>query len=326
MRGTAQAAALLCLGLSPPGVCAEEWRLASGLEDQEEVYSWENETFSLGVSAGWLTGQSHEFAHDSSGNKISELIWDISHAFAINADFGIRMLPALKLNARGTWGGNIDSQMDDYDWLGLPYGQTDWTDHSSHDDTKLDRFARFDINLQYDFLQQQSLTFSGLAGARFTGVRFKAHGGDFLYTSDPEFEFRDVSGSFADDELVITYEQNWAVPYLGLAASLNSGSVRLTGSIIGSPLAYGSSDDDHWLRAVHFEEDFERTNFVAASAEAAYLFGGHYQVFLNANGERYFRTGADTTMTGSEGNAELDDHGGADHENLQISLGFRVTN
>jgi hypothetical protein len=29
----------------------------------------------------------------------------------------------------------------------------------------------------------------------------------------------------------------------------------------------------------HVEEDFERTNFVAASAEAAYLFGGHYQVF-----------------------------------------------
>jgi outer membrane protease len=149
-----------------------------------------------------------------------------------------------------------------------------------------------------------------------------------VYTSDPTDPtvFRDDIGSFPDGLLGITYEQNWAVPYLGLAASINAGSFRLAGSVIGSPLAYGSSDDDHWLRGVHFEDDFDRTNFVAASAEAAYLFGSNYQIFLNANGERYFRTGADTTMTGAEGNGEFEDGGGADHQNVQISLGFRVTN
>jgi outer membrane protease len=92
-------------------------------------------------------------------------------------------------------------------------------------------------------------------------------------------------------------------------------------------LAYRKDDDDHWARSLHFEEDFDRTNFVAVSAEAAYLFGSHYQVFLNANAERYFHTYGSTTMTSSGGSVELSgDVAGGDHENLQISLGFRVTN
>ena len=54
-----------------------------------------------------------------------------------------------------------------------------------------------------------------------------------------------------------------------------------------------------------------------------------YQVFVSANGERYFHSYGDTTIedtsTGAQANLDGDVSGG-DHENLQVSVGFRVTN
>jgi plasminogen activator len=327
MRRIFAAAAVLWIPLLATGANAQA--LASGLDGHEEPYTWENETLSFGVSAGWLTGQSHELVFDDDGNKISELIWDMEHAYALHADLGIRLTPALKLNARGTWAGGFDNHMEDYDWLGLDYGQTDWTHRSVHDETELDHFARFDINLQYDLIQNDSLVLGGLLGARFTGVQWSAYGGDFVYTTDPSSTFRDDVFSLSDDVLAITYEQTWSVVYAGVHASLQGPSWRLTGSLIGSPFAYGDSDDDHWLRSLNFDDDFAATTFIAASAEAAYLFGGHYQVFINANAERYDETEGDTeiTDTSSGGIFSLDgDVAGGDHENFEISLGFRVTN
>jgi outer membrane protease len=325
MRRPAVAAALVGLGLMASGASAQETGLASGLAGYEEPYTWESETLSFGISAGWLTGQSHEFFYDGAGDKISELIWDMNHAYTFNADLGIALLPTLKLNARGTWGGDIDSHMEDYDWLALEYGQTDWTHRSIHDETELEHFARFDINLQYDVIQDEALIISGLLGARFTGVKWSAYGGEFVYTTDPATTFRDDIFTLPDSTLGITYVQNWAVAYAGVSGTLKSGSWRLSGSIIGSPLAYGSDEDDHWLRSIKFENDLHRTNFVGTSAEAVYFFADHYEVFLNANAERYFRTKGDKTVNdGTE--VEFNDTGGGDHENLQISLGFRVTN
>jgi hypothetical protein len=46
--------------------------LSSGLDGYEEPHTWESESLSFGVSAGWLTGQSHEFVYDGDGNKVSE--------------------------------------------------------------------------------------------------------------------------------------------------------------------------------------------------------------------------------------------------------------
>lgn len=327
MRRTFAVAAALWLPLV--GASAIANGLSSGLDGYDEPYTWESESLSFGVSAGWLTGQSHEFVYDGDGNKISELIWDMEHAYALHADLGIRLTPALKLNARGTWAGGIDNHMEDYDWMGLEFGQADWTHRSIHDETELDHFARFDINLQYDVIHRESLIIGGLLGARFTGVQWSASGGDFVYTTDPSSTFRDDVFSMSDDILGITYEQTWSVVYAGVQALLQGPSWRVTGSLIGSPFAYGEDDDDHWLRSLNFESNFEPTKFVAASAEAAYLFGGHYQVFVNANGERYYNTDGDMkiTDTSSGGSLSLDgDVSGGDHENFEVSLGFRVTN
>jgi hypothetical protein len=52
--------------LHQSAAAAQEWGLASGLAGYEEPYTWENETLSFGVSARWLTGQSHEFAYGAS--------------------------------------------------------------------------------------------------------------------------------------------------------------------------------------------------------------------------------------------------------------------
>jgi omptin len=188
----------LCLSTGVGVAQADKTRLASGPIDDPKPLSWDSETLSFALSAGWLTGQSHEYVYDG-GQKLSELIWDLDHAYVINADLSIRLMPALKLNIRGSFGGHIDSYMEDYDWMSLDYGVTDWTHRSQHDDTELDRFAHFDLNLQYDFLRTDALTVGGLLGARFTGIQWSAYGGDYIYTSDPGSTFRDNVGSIDDD-------------------------------------------------------------------------------------------------------------------------------
>jgi outer membrane protease len=219
--------------------------------------------------------------------------------------------------------------MEDYDWLGLDDGVTDWTDRSVHEDTELDYFTRVDLNLQYDFLRMPVLTLGGLLGARVTGIQWSAYGGDYVYTSDPATSFRDEIGSFTDGEIGITYEQAWLVPYIGIAASLDMGNLRISASAVGSPLAYGTDDDVHWLRDLNFIDDFEPTNFLGAAAELSYRYGPQYQFFVNATAERYFRTSGDTTLIDITSGASAyygGDVSGADHENLQISVGMRVTN
>jgi plasminogen activator len=134
----------VCLILSVETAAAQQTRLASGLSGEE--VGWQDENLSFGLSGGWLTGQSHELVYWD-GEKISELIWDIDHAFVLNADFSFRLMPALRLNAGASFGGHIDSYMEDYDWLGLDYGVTDWTHRSTHEDTELDYFTRIDFSL-----------------------------------------------------------------------------------------------------------------------------------------------------------------------------------
>jgi outer membrane protease len=230
--------ALACLILFMETAEAQQTRLASGLSDEA---GWQDDNLSFGLSGGWLTGRSHELVYED-GEKISELIWDLDHAFVLNADFSFRLLPALRLNAGASFGGHIDSYMEDYDWPGLDYGVTDWTDQSTHEDTELDYFTRVDLNLQYDFLRMPVLTLGGVLGARVTGIQWSAYGGDYVYTSDPATSFRDEIGSFTDGEIGITYEQAWLVPYLGIAASLDMGDLRISASAVGSPLAYGTDD------------------------------------------------------------------------------------
>jgi outer membrane protease len=89
-------------------VAQAETKLASGLIGESQPLSWDSETLSLGLSAGWLTGRSHEYVYYQ-GEKLSELIWDVNHAYVVNADLSMRLMPALKLNMRGSVGGHIDS-------------------------------------------------------------------------------------------------------------------------------------------------------------------------------------------------------------------------
>lgn len=326
MRTLFCAVVTLCFSTSADIARAQQTRLASGLESQRAT-GWHDGTLSFGISAGWLTGQSHERVFYE-GDKISELIWDLNDAYILSGDLSIRLLPALKINVRGSFGGNIDSYMEDYDWLGLEYGITDWTDRSQHDDADLDDFARFDMNLQYDLLQTGWLTLGGLLGARFTTVQWSVYGGDYVYTSDAETAFRDVIGSFADDLLGITYEQSYATPYLGVVAPLSVGRLQLSGSLLASPFSFLNTSDDHWLRELTITADFSRTKFFGATAEASFILNPWSEMFLAATAERFEEATGDSTYDyyGYGTTFDLEDGAGADQETLEISIGWRVFN
>jgi outer membrane protease len=281
----------------------------------------------LALSGSWLTGESHEYVYEN-GDKLSELIWDMQHAFVISADLGLRLTHALKFNIKGSIGGHIDNYMEDYDWLARDYGVSDWTDRSQHDDTELDHFARIDFSLQYDFLSTDRAALGALLGLRYASVQWSAYGGSYIYTSDPSTTFRDQVGTFDDDELGITYEQDFATPYLGLAASLSHDRVSLRGSLVASPFSFIETKDDHWLRDLTLTADYEPTGFIAAEAEASYRLNHYAHVFINVAAEQYREAEGDSNYDyySLGGSFDLEDGAGAEHQNLQLSLGFRISN
>jgi len=301
--------------------------LASGFDDGWAAPAWENDSISLGLSAGWLTGESHEYVYDG-GDKLSELIWSMEHAYVINADLGFKLTPSLKLNLKASVAGHIDNYMEDYDWLGLDYGVTDWTDRSQHDDTELDHFGRVDLSIQYDFLRRQEASLGALLGLRFASVQWSAYGGSYVYTSDPSSTFRDDVGTIDDGVIGITYEQNFTTPYLGLAGEVSYDNISLRGSVLASPFSFIDSTDEHWLRELTVTDDFEPTGFFAAEAEASYRLNHYAQLFLNVAAERYAAAEGDAIYEyyGIGGSFDLDDGAGAEHENFQLSLGFRISN
>ncbi|HEY7749003.1 MAG TPA: omptin family outer membrane protease [Aestuariivirgaceae bacterium] len=318
-------ATVLCLSILMGRAQAGE--LLAEHENQPGRLNWDSESLSLGLSAGWLTGRSHEFVYDGD-DKISELIWELDDAFVVGVDLSVPLVPALTLNLRGWIGGHIEAYMEDYDWMALDYGVTDWTHLSQHDDTELDHFARIDASLQYDFLSNNILTIGGLAGLRLTEMQWSAYGGTFVYTSNPGTTFRDDKFTLGDDWLGITYRQTFTTPYLGVVGSLDLGRTKLTGTLLGSPFSYLSTEDEHWLRDLTISADFDPTIFWSAVAEVSYRWSDHWELFLNAAGERYVTAEGDSNYEyySSEVSFDLEDGARADHHNLQVLFGFRVSN
>jgi outer membrane protease len=159
-------------------------------------------------------------------------------------------------------------------------------------------------------------------------VQWSAYGGSYIYTSDPSTTFRDEIGSIDDGELGITYEQNFVTPYLGVAGAVSYDRVSLRGAVLASPFSFIDTTDQHWLRALTITDDFEATGFFAAEAEASYRLNHYAQLFLNAAAERYTEAEGNSTYDyyGYGLSFDLDDGAGVEHENFQISLGFRISN
>ena len=151
-----------------------------------------------------------------------------------------------------------EGTMDDYDWQDPGY---EWTDWSHHEDTDVTDGSIIDVSANFSFFQNHNVVLTGIVGYKRDNFGWVSRGGDYTYSSGG---FRNYSGSFADGELGISYEQTMDTFYGGLGFSAEfTQRFRLAGRVIYSPFVQGEATDYHHMRNLVTYDDFEDGDLIA---------------------------------------------------------------
>jgi plasminogen activator len=284
---------------------------------------------SFEIYGGYLTGQSRELVYDSStGHKNSELFWKIDQAFVVGGTVAVRPLEWLTLKMQGWIPVTSRNTMDDYDWL--VDGQTDWSDWSTHPDTRMNRGYMIDAGIAARVLKfDRTSWFDGaqldlLAGYRWFYMNWTASGGTYIYSSNPGF--RDNTGSFQDGMAIIGYEQWIETPYIGLGGSIKVARWLFSGELTGSLWGRANDRDDHCLRTLLFEENFNSMPMIAGAFKVNYSLTDQLSLLGSFVFQKYFETRGPSTATNySTGSAAYypGDSAGMDHYSMLFNLGLQ---
>lgn len=268
------------------------------------------------MSLGWIHGDSNELVYDpGTGRKISELNWEIDNVYMLGIGGSLSPLSWLNFNADIWFRVNDgDGEMNDYDWL---LDSPEYTHWSNHPDTDLTTGLMFDINAEMTFYEVMGTKFFGIAGFKYDNWEWESFGGDYVYWG--------VSGSFPDGQNVITYEQKFYTPYVGIGfkSNLSETPITFSGRIIGSTFVTAEDKDQHHLRNLVFEEDFDSGNMFAVDLSGAYNFTDQLSLLVSYHFQRYDEMKGETTITDLTTGAvtKVDgDAAGIDHSSGMLSL------
>jgi outer membrane protease len=247
------------------------------------------------MSLGRAAGEAEETVYiPELGHKLSKLNWDIDNVYMLGLGGSVAPLSWLKFNADVWFKLNDgDGTMDDYDYFLLDSSYTDWSHHENVDLTK---GLIFDVNAEMTFYRWQKTAFYGILGFKYDNWKWEARGGDYIYST---FALYDTVGSFSDDELVISYEQKFYAPYLGIGftSDLDVTPITFSGRFIYSPLVSAEDKDQHHLRNLVFEEDFDDGKLYAVDLSGAYRFTGNFALMASYHFQKYDRVRGGTKIT-----------------------------
>jgi len=284
---------LFCL-ISTPAIQAND-TVFSNLPDKKTEISINKKVVVVTgrISAGYLIGEADELVYWPAGSdtQLSELNWTMENVFMVGAGITIQPSSWLKFNADISVAANEGSnEMDDFDWM---YTTTDWSHWSHHTDVDLTKGSIFDINAELTFFRYHETSFSGLLGYKRDNWEWEARGGEYIYSVNG---FRDSIGSFEDD-LGITYEQTFDVPYMGLAFQADLSPVFLSGRFIASTFYSATGKDTHHLRDLYFEDEFNNGTMISFDLASAYHFTDHIALMGKYQFTKYYTAHGDTTTT-----------------------------
>jgi len=295
-------------------------------------------SFSIGASVGQVTGTAYErvYAPNIRDFKVSELTWDLQDI----ATLGVRG----SLNFAGRYTVNLgytaavsegNGQMVDRDWLFLDSDDDDeWTHESRHPDTTLDSGSMIDLNLDVRAFTRGAFSLSGIVGIKRDEWSWSSRGGDYTYSTDwnedgyiSADEFRQDKGSFPAGQPVISYEQQYTIPYLGVGCDGVWGAFRLHGQALYSPVVSAEDRDYHVLRDTLFEGDFSGGSFFGLGAEGTYAFTPRIFATVLVDYQRISEISGDVMVTPPPPQpiVTYGDSGAVEINTTQISalLGFR---
>ena len=289
------------------------------LTPQSIGYQSSEINFEPRVSLGYLTGKANEYVYFPAENHtVSQLIWDIKSQTMLGMGVSLYYRDTLRLNA-DIWFSIAEGQahMKDYDWMikGL-----DWTHQSIHPNTDVAKASKFDINIDMKYTLDKTTNIYGLIGYIQDTFEWQASGGSAIYSSD---SFRDLSFTIPNDKRVITYQQTWSVPYVGIKIESQSNELNLNAKLIYSPLVIGEALDTHHLRNMKGIDSFIGSSMLGFNVGLAYNLTDTLNLQVNYFYQKYYTAVGDMELSGDEGTyKDLKDYAGADLKTSMFSIGL----
>ena len=278
--------------------------------------SFSYKKLSLDVNYANLNGPANEIVYwsSSSDKKLSELIWNLDNVNLIGVG------TTYNINENGSI--NFDfymnadtgkSDMTDYDWTN--YNSSNWT-HWSNSPTDITKVYKLDLNFKYISSVRENLDFFIMAGYKLDIYKWVAIGGDYIYPSE--------SGSLQDIP-VISYNQYFNVPYVGLGAVLNMSNFSFTGKLIYSGAVIAKDEDTHHLRDLYFEEYFEGAKMLGLILRGEYNFTENFAILGSVDYSKYYLNKGytiETDLTDGSTTTYGEGSAGIENETSMISLGL----
>lgn len=230
---------------------------------------------------GLLNGTIYEYVFDprcnNTGNKLSELDWDLKNIpyFNFSADFDV--LNYFYIGINGRIGLPADSgNMQDFDWLNStpPSNHQEWindsptelTNYSIHNN-KLIKYLSFYFNLGWNFHLPFEITLTPFLSYQYEIISFDGYDGYSIYKAN-NFVRNEFSGK------VISYSQETNSIFLGLKFSVDSiPRTSIYGKIFFSPaLAFINAIDCHHAKSAAYKDTLNFLWEIQAQLGAQYKF------------------------------------------------------
>ncbi|OCR24936.1 hypothetical protein AFK24_11875 [Pseudomonas syringae] len=216
----------------------------------------------LNLGVGLLNGKSEEKVYDS-GEKLSQLNWDIKQVPTLHLGLTYHALDWLTLDVRG-WtrmsAGN--SHMRDYDWL--DGDEAGWTHRSDHPDTRLKNAWQAEFAATAWALKREDLALGVMAGYQRSQFDWESRGGSYIYSSKDEY--RDRTGEFPAGAKAISYQQTYDTPFLGLVGIYTLQNLTLEGRFKHSQWVKARDFDTHHMRDLTFAGNHGNTGRMQSMA------------------------------------------------------------
>ena len=316
----------ICL-LTISFICAEP-AIAQLFSHKNKSWQTSNRRSSMHISVGQAFGEANElvYCQPVSGcpvnHKLSQLIWETEQLTMFTAGFrrevgDVRLNLEVKLPIE-----EGEGLMDDYDWLYT--NRSDWSHWSNHPDTTVADATTWDMSLDFKFLSSSSTDLDIVLGYKHETWAWESRGGSYIYSDTGSSGFRDQSGTFTPVQLVISYEQKFKFPYLGIKLNHNSINWNFHARYTYSIMVNVSAIDHHHLRNLTFVDTFGDGEMNAYEVGLTFKFNRNLGLIATYNHQEYKEVrGETTTLVSSTGaiSGYCVDCAGADNTNSLWSFG-----
>jgi plasminogen activator len=278
-----------------------------------QAAQWQRGGVAFEASLGVMNGEANEYVYNPDGSTLSRLTWTFDSVVVLNAGLALSPLPWLTLGARGRINVAEYSTMDDYDY-GIA-GCPGLLCHSHHERTDLTHFTSFDAYAAATVLEQRYVSLKLLAGYKRDGQSWQAYGGTANYGVLPP-------------GLVISYEQHWRAPYVGVSVDSRWERWSMGARIVGSWWARGEGLDNHHLRGLLFADTFGRSRMIGANAHVGYLIAANVTLKADYDMQRWDVGKGSTVVTDYVRGPTYTIPGeaaGGDSESHTVSVGLNVS-